>query len=107
LLVLVVSDLRAEPPAYPGQPHINSALKHLKAAKAKAADDAPGALASLESAGGTLAGGIHNKGTYQTIARQLIDQAKRHLEKGEVEAAVHKIDEALENVNRAGQTGEH
>jgi len=107
LLVLVVSDLRAEPPPYPGQPHINAALKHLKAAKEKAADDANAALGSLDSAAGALSGAIHNKGTYQPIARQLVAEAKRELAKGEVEAALHKIDEAIENVNRAGQTGEH
>jgi len=48
-----------------------------------------------------------DKGTYQTIARQLTEQAKQYLQKGDTEKATHKIEEAIQNVTRAGQTGEH
>ena len=94
-------------PAYPGQPNINGALKHLSAAKEKAPTDAAGAIAELAEASDFLSHAIHNKGTYVTIARQLTEQATQHMKKGEPDKAVHKIDEAIANVNRAGQTGKH
>jgi VIT1/CCC1 family predicted Fe2+/Mn2+ transporter len=101
------SVIAKDPPAFPGQPHLNAALKHLTAAKEKVATDATASLGDLESAKGDLSHAIHNKGTYQTIARQLTEQAKQYLEKGDVDKATHKIDEAIQNVNRAGQTGDH
>ena len=107
LLLFVVSARGSEvPPPYPGQPRINNALKHLNAAKATASTDANAALGSLEQASVALTHARKDKGTYQPIARQLVDEAKRHLEKGELDAALHKIDEAIANVNRAGETGE-
>jgi len=51
-------------PAYPGQPNINGALKHLSAAKEKAPTDAAGAIAELAEASDFLSHAIHNKGTY-------------------------------------------
>lgn len=107
LLFVVTSAEAGDPPPFPGQPHINSALKHLNAAKGKAPTDAASALSELEAAHGELMHAIHNKGTYQTIARQLTDQATQDLQKGDADKALHKIDEALVSVNRAGQTGEH
>ena len=107
LLVLFVSVLRAEPPPFPGPPRINNALKQLTAAKEKADTDATAALAHLQNASTALAKASHNKGTYQTIARQLTDRAARHLEKGDAAAAAHEIDEAIKAVNQAGETGEH
>jgi len=107
LVVLVVSAKGGEDPAYPGQPRINNALKHLTEAKAQAATDSNAAIASLQEAGGALSKASRNKGTYVPIARQLVDEAKRELEKGELDKASHKIDEAIDAVNKAGQTGEH
>jgi hypothetical protein len=107
LLVFVVSTLWAnEPPPYPGQPHINVALKQLNAAKEKADTDKSAALANLQNAGTALAKASRNKGTFQTVARQLIDRATRNLEKGDAAAALHEIDEAIQAVNKAGETGE-
>ena len=107
-LVFVASSVEAkDPPAFPGQPHLNGALKHLNAAKEKVSTDATGALNELEAAHNALAHAIHNKGTYQNMARELTDQATEHLQKGEVEKAAHKIDEAIATVNRGGQTGDH
>jgi hypothetical protein len=107
LLLLVVSVVRADPPPFPGQPRINNALKQLTAAKEKADTDATAALAHLQNASTALSKASHNKGTYQTIARQLTDRATRHLEKGDAATAVHEIDEAIKAVNQAGETGEH
>ena len=59
-----------DPPPFPGEPHLNEALKHLNAAKEKVSTDTPGALAELQAVADTLAHAIHNKGTYQGIARQ-------------------------------------
>jgi len=107
-LVLFVSAVGAdEGPAYPGQPRINNALKHLTAAQTQAPTDAKAALVSLQEAGTALGKAIHNKGTYVPIARQLTAEATRHLEQGDVEAASHDIQKAIDAVNRAGQTGEH
>lgn len=107
-LLFVGSSLMAkDPPPFPGQPSLNAALKHLNGAKEKVASDANGALADLESAHTDLGHAIHNKGTYQTIARQLTEQAKQYLQKGDADKAAHKIDEAIQNVTRAGQTGDH
>jgi hypothetical protein len=107
-LLFVASSVQAgDPPAFPGQPHINAALKHLNAAKEKAPTDAAGALGDLQAAHGDLSHAIKNKGTHQTIARQLTDQATQYLQKGDADKAVHKIDEAITSVNRAGETGEH
>ncbi len=108
LLVFAGTSLLAkDPPPFPGQPSLNAALKHLTAAKEKVATDATAALGDLESARTDLSHAIHNKGTYQTIARQLTEQAKQYLAKGDVDKASHKIEEAIQNVNRAGQTGDH
>jgi hypothetical protein len=96
-----------DPPPFPGQPHINAALKHLNAAKDKVGTDQTGALTELEAARTTLNHAIHNKGTYQTIARQLTDQAVQYLQGGDTEKAAHKIDEAIETVTRGGDTGNH
>jgi hypothetical protein len=96
-----------EPPPFPGQPHLNAALKHLTAAKAKAASDANDALNELEAAGIALAHAIHDKGTYQNIARERTAQAKEYMQSGDVEKAVHKIDEAIDAVNHGGDTGDH
>ena len=107
LLCVAPSVQAKEPPPHPGQPHLNGALKHLNAAKEKASSDAPGALNELQAAATTLAHANHNKGTYQNIARQLTDQATEYLQKGDVDKAVHKIDEAIAAVNRGGETGAH
>ncbi|HSI16063.1 MAG TPA: hypothetical protein VK961_28700 [Chthoniobacter sp.] len=107
LVITGASLLAKEPPAFPGQPHLNAALKHLTSAKEKVANDATAALGDLESARTDLSHAIHNKGTFQTIARQLTEQAKQYLEKGDADKASHKIEEAIQNVNRAGQTGDH
>jgi len=107
LFVLVGPALWAnEPPPFPGQPRINVALKQLTAAKEKAETDAAAALASLQNAGTALAKASRNKGTFQTVARQLIDRATRHLEKGDAATALHEIDEAIQAVTKAGETGE-
>jgi hypothetical protein len=108
LLVFAGPSLLAkDPPPFPGQPSLNAALKHLNEAKEKVPTDATAALGALESARTDLSHAIHNKGTYQTIARQLTEQAKQYLQKGDTEKATHKIDEAIQSVTRAGQTGEH
>ena len=96
-----------DPPAFPGQPHINNALKHLNAAKEKVDTDVNGALSELEAARSTLAHAIKNKGTYQPIARQLTEQAVQYLQGGDKEKASHKIDEAIATVTKAGETGDH
>src|SRR5258708_37361359 len=102
LLAFIASSTEAkDPPPFPGQPKLNAALRHLTAAKEKVATDASGALAELESAHTSLGHAIHNKGTYQNIARQLTEQAKQYLEKGDADKAAHKINEAIENVNQA------
>ncbi|MEI9892933.1 MAG: hypothetical protein WDN28_03205 [Chthoniobacter sp.] len=107
LLFVATSGEANDPPTFPGQPHINSALKHLTSAREKAPTDAPGALGELAAASGELARASKNKGTYKNIARQLTDQATQYLQKGEPDKAVHKIDEAIANTNRAGETGDH
>jgi tetratricopeptide (TPR) repeat protein len=101
------SALAGNPPAFPGQPHINGALKHLHAAKEKASTDAPGALNELEAAGETLSHAIRNKGTFQNIAREYTTHASEYLKKGDVDKAVHNIDEAIAAVEKAGGTGTH
>lgn len=107
-LVLVSSSLEAkDPPPFPGQPSVNAALRHLNGAKEKMATDATGALSDLDAARTDLSHAIHNKGTYQTIARQLTEQALQYLKKGDVEKAGHKIEEAIATVSRGGQTGDH
>jgi hypothetical protein len=99
-------EAKAEP-AFPGQPHMNNALKHLKAAKDKVGTDTTGALSALEEAHVALSHASKNKGTYQTIARQLTEQAEQYLKSGDTEKAAHKIDEAIETVNHGGETGAH
>ncbi|EDY16791.1 hypothetical protein CfE428DRAFT_5600 [Chthoniobacter flavus Ellin428] len=105
-LIFVGLSAQAEP-AFPGQPSINSALKHLTAAKEKASTDASTALSELEQAHDSLSHAIKKKGTYQPIARQLTEQATEYLRKGDLEKATHKIDEAIAAVKHAGETGEH
>lgn len=105
-LTFVSLSVQAEP-AFPGQPSINSALKHLTEAKEKAATDASTALTELEQAHDSLSHAIKKKGTYQPIARQLTEQATEYLRKGDLEKATHKIDEAIAAVKHAGETGEH
>ena len=99
--------LAKDPPAFPGQPHLNGALKHLTAAKEKAATDANAALNDLQAAANTLSHAIHNKGTYQNIARERTEQAIHYLKNGDAENAKHKIEEAIAAVNQGGETGEH
>jgi hypothetical protein len=99
--------LAKDPPPFPGQPHLNAALKHLGAAKEKASTDANAALNDLQAAASTLAHAIHNKGTYQNIARERTAQAIQYLQDGDAEKALHKIDEAIDAVNHGGETGEH
>lgn len=106
-LAFVGSFVEAKDPAFPGQPIINGALKHLNAAKEKVSTDASGALSELAEAHNSMSHAIKKKGTFQPIARQLIDQATEYLQKGDVEKAAHKIDEAITAVTRAGETGEH
>lgn len=97
--------LAGNPPEFPGQPHINGALKHLNAAKEKLATDAPTATAELQAAHSTLGHASKNKGTYQTIAKQLIGEAEMELKKGDTEKAGKKIDDAIAQVTKAGETG--
>jgi hypothetical protein len=107
---LVIAGLSLEAkaePAFPGQPRINNALKHLNAAKSKVGTDTTGALSDLEEARIALGHAVKNKGTYQTIARQLTEQAVQYLKGGDTEKAAHKIDEAIDTVNRGGETGSH
>jgi hypothetical protein len=107
-LVFVASSVEAkDPPAFPGQPRMNNALKHLTSAKEKVSTDTPGALADLETARGALTHAVHDKGTYQVIARQQTDQAIEYLQHGDTDKAAHKIDEAIASVNQGGQTGDH
>ncbi len=106
VFVAASGEANDNPPPFPGQPRINSALKHLNTAKEKVATDAAGSLSELDAAHRELAHAGHNKGTYQTIARQLTDQATQYLQKGEADKAAHKIEEAITNTNRAGETGE-
>jgi len=96
-----------DPPPFPGQPRLNEALKHLNAAKEKASTDSSAALNELQAAAGNLAHAIHNKGTYQNIARERTAQAIEYLKNGDAEKAAHKIDEAIDAVNHGGDTGEH
>jgi tetratricopeptide (TPR) repeat protein len=105
--IFVGSSAEAGDPAFPGQPKINTALKHLNAAKEKVPTDANGALGELQEAHNSVAHAIRKKGTYQTIARELIDQATDYLQKGNTDKAAHKIDEAIAAVTKAGETGEH
>ncbi|HEY3898306.1 MAG TPA: hypothetical protein VGM54_06820 [Chthoniobacter sp.] len=108
VLVLAGPSLEAkDPPPFPGQPRINTALRHLNAAKDKVGTDATAALTELEAARTALSHAIHNKGTYQPIARQLTEQALQYLQGGDKEKAAHKIDEAIETVTKAGDTGDH
>jgi hypothetical protein len=108
LLFIASSSMEAkDPPAFPGQPRMNGALRHLNAAKDKAPTDAPGAIDELQAAAGTLSHAKRNKGTYSNIARQLTDEATEYLKKGDVEKAVQKINEAITAVDRGGDTGDH
>ena len=107
LFVFAVSPVFAkEPPPFPGQPKMNVALKHLKAAQAQAPKDTSAALASLQEAATALSKAAHNKGTYVPIARQLVEQATQYLQHNEVDKALHKIDEAIAAVDRGGETHE-
>jgi cellobiose-specific phosphotransferase system component IIA len=99
--------VEAKDPVFAGEPHLNEALKHLTKAKEKISGDTDGALAELQSAEETLSHAIHNKGTYQGIARQFTTQAIDYLKKGDAETASHKIDEALHAVEEGGKTGKH
>lgn len=106
--ILVVGSALAAEPAFPGQPNINTALKKLTDAQeilnlgtGKPAD----AAAKLQEAQNALEKASKNKGTYRQSAIRLTAQAIKHLEKGDVGTAKHEVEEALENVNKAGQTG--
>jgi hypothetical protein len=107
-LIFVASSVQAgDPPPFPGQPKINTALKNLHEAKDKATGDSAGALNSLHAAQDAMAHAGRNKGTFQNLGKGLIEQAQRYLEKGDVDKALHKIDEAIDTVTKAGETGEH
>jgi hypothetical protein len=107
MFLVGLSSVEAKDPAFPGQPHINGALKHLTAAKDKVGTDTTGALTELEAARSTLSHAVKNKGTYQPIARQFTEQAIQYLQSGDTEKAGHKIDEAIATVTKAGETGDH
>ena len=107
LLFVASSGLAGDPPPFPGQPKINATLKNLHEAKDKATGDSAGALNNLHAAEMDVAHASHNKGTFQNLAKGLIDQAEHYLEKGDVEKAVHKIDEAIDAVTKAGEIGDH
>lgn len=106
--ILSLGSALAEEPAFPGQPNINIALKKLTEAQeilnlgtGKPAE----AAAKLQEAQGALEKASKNKGSYRQSAIRLVGQAVKHLDKGDVDTAKHEITEALENVNKAGQTG--
>ena len=88
-LVFVASSVQADPPPFPGQPKINGALKNLQQAKDKATGDSAGALNNLHAAEMAMAHASHNKGTFQNIAKGLIEQAEHYLGNGEIDKALH------------------
>jgi hypothetical protein len=107
-IVFAASSVRAgDPPPFPGQPRINTALKNLHDAKDKAAGDSAGALNNLHAAEMAVAHASHNKGTFQILAKGLITQAGHYLETGDLDKALHKIDEAIDAVTKAGGIGDH
>jgi hypothetical protein len=106
-LVFVASSVQGDPPPFPGQPKINTALKNLRAAKDKASGDSAGAVNHLHAAEMAVAHASQNKGTFQVMAKGLIEQAESYLTKGDLEKAQHKIDEAIDAVTKAGETGDH
>jgi hypothetical protein len=109
LLLLATAGGAAEksPPApvYPGQPSINAAVKQLTEAQTKAPNDQAEALSHLRKALRSLEAAIKDKGSFRATSIRLTKQAIRHLEKGESDTALHEIEEALENANRAGKAG--
>ena len=107
LVIFTASVQAGDPPPFAGEPHINTALKHLNAAKEKASTDAPGALTELDGAAESLAHASKNKGTYKNIAREYTASAIEYMKKGDVEKALHKIDEAIKAANDAGVLGKH
>lgn len=102
--------LRADEPKYPGQPHINAALRQLAEAQkilAKGDGDLNEAATKVKEAHDALQTSVVNKGTYRVTAIRLTERAAKHLEKGDKDSAVHEIQEAVENTDKAGQAGSH
>lgn len=105
---LITTAFAGDPPAYPGQPNINLALRRLTDAKEHLVTGATPADISeeLKKAHNALEMAIKNKGSFRATAIRLTGQAMKHLEKGDRDTAAREINEAIEAVNKAGQAGE-
>ena len=109
LLVMIpayAADKSPKLPAFPGQPNINTALKQLNMAKDKMETKPEDSIAHLKLALNQLEGSKSNRGSFRATAIRLTKQAIKHLEANDVPTAKHEVEEALENVVKAGEAGE-
>ena len=100
------ADKAPQLPAFIGQPNINTALKQLNLAKEKMETKPEDALVHLKLALNPLEGSTTNRGSFRATAIRLTKQAIKHLESHDVPTAKHEVEEALENVVKAGKAGE-
>lgn len=103
--VAVAAEKSPTAPEYPGQPFINSALKDLKKAKDLVETNKADAIVFLEKAASSLKGSTKDKGNYRTSAIRWTKEAIKHLEASDIAKATHEIDEALDDVHKAGKIG--
>lgn len=93
-------------PAFPGQPNINTALKQLGMAREKADAKPDDAVVHLKLALVQLEGSKSNRGSFRATSIRLTKQAIKHLDEKDAATAKHEVDEAIENVTKAGEAGE-
>lgn len=104
LLFAAAATLRAEP-AFKHQPNVNKALKELTKAQSVVTTDSGKALEALQNAKAALERSSVGKGSYRVTAIRLTGQAITHLQKQETDVATKEINEAIDNVNKAGDVG--
>jgi hypothetical protein len=107
LIAVLVGGADAAPqlPAYPNQPKINAALNQLTLAQQKIDSNPADTITHLQKAGIALEASKNDKGSFRRTSIRLTNQAAKHLEKNDTETARHEIEEAIENVKRAGEAG--
>lgn len=105
ITVAVASEKSPKAPEYPGQPSINAALKHLAQAKEAIDKNKDDAIAFLKKAYGSLESTIKDKGNYRTTAIRWTKEAIKHLEESDTAKASKDIDEAIDDVHKAGKIG--
>ena len=110
-LLAVVSASGAEKspemPTFPGQPNMNMAFKKLTKARETIGTKPDDTLVHLKLALNELEGSKKfNKGTFRSEAIRYTKQAISHLEKSDAATATHDIEQALDNLIKAGKFAE-